>query len=337
MTIERRKNDFVVGLTVLVVSALVIATVLWLKQSSLRNAARTVVVRTRDVGGLALGNPVVVRGVHAGRIEGIALGDSGWVVVKLGVDRDVSLPRDPVVLLFASSLFGEWQATIADAAALPGDRELRANIAEARAKGDTLAGAVLPDIAQLTAVAGRIAGDVANVSQRVQVAFDDKAAGELRQSIRNFAQLSSELAITVRKQSLNLDSLSGNVDKGVSKILSAAATIDKIAARVDSSTSEDQLRQIVTNTQNAARELVAATTRLRSISDSASNTQGKLHNVLAQADSLLAKVNGKRGSLGLLVNDSKLYHNTDSLIVELRALVADVKKNPKKYVNVKVF
>ena len=337
MSTERRKNDFVVGLAVLVVSALVIVTVLWLKQSNLRNSSRQVVVRARDVGGLALGNPVVVRGVRAGRIDAIALGDSGWVNITLGVDRDITMPRDPVVLLFASSLFGEWQATIADAAALPSDVDLRSHIAEARTRHDTLAGAVLPDIAQLTAVAGRIAGDVANVSQRVQVAFDDRAAGELRQSIRNFAQLSNELATTVRKQSLNLDSLSSNANVGVSKILSAAATIDRIAARVDSSTSEDQLRQIVKNTQNAAKELVAATTRLRMISDSASSTQSKLHSVMAQADSLFAKVNSTRGSLGLLVNDSKLYHNTDSLIVELRALVADVKKNPKKYVNVKVF
>ncbi len=337
MTAERRKNDFIVGLTVLVVSVVVIAAVLWLKQSDFRDTTRQMAVRTRDVGGLALGNPVVVRGVRAGRIESIALGDSSWVVVTMGVDRDILLPKDPVVLLFASSLFGEWQATIADAAGLPADATLRAHIAEARTKGDTLAGAVLPDIAQLTAVAGRIAGDVANVSQRVQTAFDDRAATELRASIRNFAQLSDELAKTVKKQSANLDKLSGNADKGVEKILNAAASIDRIAARVDSSTSKDELRQIITNTQNAARELLAATTRLRSISDSASGTQSRLNNVIAQADSVFAKVNSRRGTLGMLVNDSKLYTNTDSLIIELRALVADVKKNPKKYVNVRVF
>lgn len=337
MTTERRKNDFIVGITVLVVSVLIVATVLWLKQATIRGSTRPIALRTRDVGGLALGNPVVVRGVRAGRVESIALGDSGWVVVNIGVDKDVSLPKDPVVLLFASSLFGEWQATIADAAGLPADAELRAHIAEARTRGDTLAGAVLPDIAQLTAVAGRIAGDVAKVSDRVQTAFDDRAATELRTSIRNFAQLSDELASTVKKQSANLDKLSGNADKGVEKILNAAASIDRIAARVDSSTSKDELRQIIANTQNAARELLAATTRLRSISDSASGTQSRLNNVIAQADSVFAKVNSKRGTLGMMVNDSKLYTNTDSLILELRALVADVKKNPKKYVNVRVF
>ena len=76
MTAERRKNDFVVGLTVFLVSVLVVATVLWLKQSSMRGSTHAMSVRTRDVGGLALGNPVVVRGVRAGKVQGIALGEA---------------------------------------------------------------------------------------------------------------------------------------------------------------------------------------------------------------------------------------------------------------------
>ena len=186
MTTSRRASDFMVGATVLVVTIVVITAVLWLKQTDFRGKTRHLVVRSRDVGGVALGNPVVIRGVRSGQVASIALGERGWVVLTLGIDRDVTLPSDPVVLLAASSLFGEWQATITDATGLPADRELRAAISESRTSGDTLAGAVLPDIAQLTTVAGRIAGDVAQVADRVQVAFDDQAARELRESLRNF-------------------------------------------------------------------------------------------------------------------------------------------------------
>jgi phospholipid/cholesterol/gamma-HCH transport system substrate-binding protein len=38
-----------------------------------------------------------------------------------------------------------------------------------------------------------------------------------------------------------------------------------------------------------------------------------------------------------MVNDPALYQQSDSLVRELRALVADVKKNPKRYINVRVF
>ena len=179
MTEHKRTSDFVVGITVLFVTAVLLAVVLWVKQADLGRRKSEIIVRTRDVGGVALGNPVVIRGVRAGQVQGIALGERGWVVLTLGIDKSIPLPSDPVVLLVASSLFGEWQATVSEYAGVPPDRELRAALAEARTSGDTLAGAMLPDIAQLTSVAGRISGDVAKVADRVQVAFDDKAAKEL--------------------------------------------------------------------------------------------------------------------------------------------------------------
>lgn len=337
MTTSRRVSDFVVGATVLVVTIAMIGTVLWLKQADLRGKTRHLVVRSRDVGGVALGNPVVIRGVRSGQIESIALGERGWVVLRLGMERGVDLPSDPVVLLTASSLFGEWQATITDATGIPADRELRAAIAEARTTGDTLAGAVLPDIAQLTSVAGRIAGDVAKVADRVQVAFDDQAARELRESIRNFAALSGELAITVQQQSKNLDRISGDVQRGLTTVNAAAANLNAFSSRIDSATSRGELQQIMANSQSAARELLAATTRLREVAEGLDRTEGRLASATARADSVLAKVNGGRGTLGLLVNDPALYQQSDSLLRELRALVNDVRRNPKRYINVRMF
>ena len=261
----RRANDFVVGMTVLLVTVILVAAVLWVKEADLGSRDNRIVVRSRDVGGVSLGNPVVIRGVPSGRVEGIALSDNGWVVLTLGLDRDVDLPLDPVVLLASSSLFGEWHASVTGYAGLPADRQLRTLIDEARTVGDTLPGAVLPDIAQLTSVAGRIAGDVAQVAERVQVAFDDEAARELRESIRNFARLSAELSRAVTEQSRSLDSITADVSRGIETVNAAAARVDRIAARIDSSTSEGELRQLVLNSRRAAEELVQVTSRLRAM------------------------------------------------------------------------
>jgi len=333
----RRTNDFLVGVSVLVIAALLIAAVLWLKQSDIGGKTKHVVARTRDVGGVSLGNPVVIRGVRAGQVEGIALGERGWVVLKLGIDRDISLPADPVVLLVAASLFGEWQVTVTDATGVPPDRELRAALVDAHTTGDTLAGAVLPDIAQLTSVAGRIAGDVAKVSDRVQVAFDDKAAKELRESIRNFALLSSELTKTVQLQSKNIDRISTDVQQGLRTVNAAADNLNRFSGRVDSATSRGELQQIVKNSQSAARDLMDATVSLRKLSADIAGTQTKLSSAVSRADSVFNKVNNGTGTLGRLVNDPQLYQSSDSLVSELRALVADVKKNPRKYINLRIF
>ena len=66
-------------------------------------------------------------------------------------------------------------------------------------------------------------------------------------------------------------------------------------------------------------------------------SQGRLDSVLMTTDSVITKINTGQGSVGLLVNDPSLYHHSDSLVVELRALVADFKANPKKYVNLRIF
>lgn len=337
MATLRRNNDVLVGATTIGVIVLVIAAVLWIKGAGLGGRERAVVVRTRDVGGIALGNPVVIRGVRAGRVESVALGERGWVVLSLDVNRDVELPADPVVLLVASSLFGEWQATITDGTGVPPDRELRAAIAEARTRGDTLPGAVLPDIAQLTSVAGRIAGDVADVAGRFESAFDDSAAVELRTSIRNFAALSADLSRTVKTQSGNLDRVSADVARGVERVNAAAARVDRITARIDSATNANELREILTGAREASRALVDATNRLRVIAEQAERTGSRLSTAAARADSVMTKVNGTQGSLGLFVNDPKLYRSSDSLVTEMRALVADIKRNPTRYIRLSIF
>jgi len=337
MSESKRTSDVLVGVTVIVVTALLLATVLWVKQSDFGGTKTGVIVRAREVGGVALGNPVVIRGVRAGQVTSIALGEKGWVVLQLAVDNAIPLPSDPVVLLVASSLFGEWQVTITESTGVPPDRALRAALAEARTSGDTLAGAVLPDIAQLTSVAGRIAGDVALVADRVQVAFDDKAARELRESIHSFAQLSSELAKTVSAQSKNLERISSDVQDGLTTVNAAAATLTRFSNRVDSATNGGELRSIVVHSQDAAKELVSAATRLRELSQGLTRTEAQLATAVSRADSVFNKANNGQGSLGLMLNDASLYRNSDSLVRDLRALVADVKRNPRRYLNVRVF
>lgn len=337
MSTSKRTSDFTVGLSVISITALLIAGTLWLKQADLGGRTRHLTARARDVGGVALGNPVVIRGVRAGRVESIALGDNDWVVLKLALDRTVDIPRDPVVLLAAASLFGEWQATVMSRDGVPADRVLRAALEEARAGSDTVAGAVLPDIAQLTAVAGRISGDVAKVAERVEIAFDDAAARELRESIRNFAQLSGDLARTVNVQSKNLDKISANVQTGLATINDAAARLSTFSSRVDSATSRGELQMIVNNSQTAAREMVTAAQQLRELTDRLDRTETHLTQAVARADSIFAKANSRSGTLGLMLNDPALYQQSDSLVRELRALVSDVKKNPKRYINMRMF
>lgn len=334
---RKRVDDFVVGLVVIAATVVIVGSTLWVQQVDFRQRESPVEARFRDVGNATVGGVVVVRGVKSGRISGIELGDEGWVRVRMRMDEGVKLPGDATVLLGQASLFGEWQATIVERSALPPNPDVRRQIAEASGERGTLPGAILPDVAQLTAVAGRIADDMASLADRVQTAFDDSAASELRSSIRDVAEMSSVLAETVRRQSRNLDAITSDVGSGVHALSDAAATVQRVAERIDSSTASGQVRSVVDNAAAASAELRDAAASLRVLSDRLSVSQSRLDTLLVSSHSLVAKLDSGNGSLGLLVNDPSLYQQTDSLMRQLRALLTDFQANPKRYIRLRIF
>lgn len=333
----KRANDFAVGLTMLVGGAIIVFATLWLKQADFGRQSATVTARFRDVGGAKIGTPVVIRGVRAGRIEALELSDSAFVLARMALDPDVGLPVDPVVLLNESSLFGEWQATITSRDAVTRDADVVRQVSETSRGGDVLPGATLPDIARLTAVAGQIAGDVASVAERFQLAFDEQAARELRLSVRSFAELSTTLAQTVREQSNNLTTVSADVRGGVQSVLRSAELLKGVVERIDSSTSKGEVRHIVEDAAEAARQLRETSRRLLVISEQLGRSQGRLESFLATSDSIARNIQSGRGSLGMLINDPTLYRNADSLLRQLNVLLADLQKNPRRYINLRIF
>lgn len=333
-----RSNDWLVGLTVLGGMAIIVAATLWLQQTEFGEERTTITARFRDVGNMSVGNQVVIRGVHAGRIESIALADSGWVMATMQLDPGITLPPDPVVLIQAATLFGEWQAVVTRREGAPQIREVYSQLDDSlHAPPGALPGAVLPDIAQLTSVAGGIAGNVASVSERVRVAFNDSAARELRLTIRNFSTMSSELTRTVRAQSQNLDLIAAGVRAGVGDLSAGAAALQRSVGRLDSATSRGEITQILTETQRAAANLRETSERLNAISRSLEGSEGSLSSILVRTDSIMRRVERGEGSLGLLFKDPSLYRNADSLILDMRRLLADLQKNPKRYINLSLF
>ena len=116
------RNDFAVGITVLLAIVAVVVAGLWLGQWSPRGSRDLATARFRTTGGVGVGDPVVLRGVKVGRVEAIRLADGEWVEADLRLDRDAPLPDAPIAIASSASLFGEWQIGLLDAAMdVPGD------------------------------------------------------------------------------------------------------------------------------------------------------------------------------------------------------------------------
>lgn len=66
-------------------------------------------------------------------------------------------------------------------------------------------------------------------------------------------------------------------------------------------------------------------------------TLNKVNQTLESAYQFTEKLNSNQGSLGLLMNDTKLYDNLTSTMSHADSLVIDLKAHPKRYVHFSVF
>lgn len=334
----KRGNEFLVGLAVVLALIGIVAAALWLSESSIGNQEELYTARFRTVGGLGVGAPVTLRGVKVGRVQQIRLADNNWVEADLKVRSDVDLPVRPVVIAASSSLFGEWEATIVSGDTPQEDPSLRFMLAEAAKPGGAAwAGATLPDVGQLTAQAGRIAGDIAALADRVETAFDSGAVQDLRGTLRDFAQTVSKLQDFTRQQTTRLDAVTGNLATSTGHFAGASRSLENTLVRVDSATNGGQIGQILNSGVETANDFRQASADLREMLATMRASEGSLIRVLTTADTLLHRMQSGEGTLGLLTADSTLYRETTATVIQMRQLLTDIQANPRKYFKFSVF
>ena len=334
----KRENEFAVGLVVIAALAVIVVGALWLSGAHLGKTEAVYTARFRTVGGLGVGNPVVLRGVRVGRVEAIRLAPGNWVEADLKIYAGVTPPDKPAVIAASASLFGEWAATLISSDPLPSDPNVRQALVEAQAQGaGKWPGATLPDIGQLTAQASRIATDIATVSARIQTAFDSEAVSDLRRSIRDFGQVADRLARVTNEQADVIGDVGSNLQKSSEVLTRAAADLGTTLGRVDSATNQGQLATILNNTAAASTDLKGASQDLREFLGAAHKNQESIVRVLTSADTVLSRIANRSGTLGLLVADSALYRETTLTMIQLRQLLSDIQANPRKYFTFSVF
>ena len=334
----KRENEFAVGMVVIAAFVVVVAGALWLSGAHLGRTEAVYTARFRTVGGLGVGDPVVLRGVRVGRVEAIRLAPGNWVEADLKIYAGTEPPRRPAVIAASASLFGEWAASLVPLEQLPNDPNITRAIAEAQAAGGRAwPGATLPDIGQLTAQASRIATDIATVSSRIQTAFDSEAVTELRRSIKDFGQVADRLAKVTNEQADVLGAVGSNLRQGSDVLAKAATNLETTLGRVDSATNQGQLATILNNSSATSANLKSASQDFRDLLGAAHKNQESLVHVLVAADSVMSRIQNRSGTLGLLVSDSTLYRETTLTMIQLRQLMSDIQANPRKYFSFSVF
>ena len=63
---------------------------------------------------------------------------------------------------------------------------------------------------------------------------------------------------------------------------------------------------------------------------------GRLSDLTTRLNELTTRLNSGEGTMGQLLKDKQLYENMNGAVSDFRALMVEIKKDPKRYLNVRV-
>ncbi len=328
----RYRHEVVVGSVIIAALALVVGGTLWLKGKHFGAEEEEVRARFPEVGLLAPGNAVKMRGVPVGKVARIELSDAGdAVLVTMSVKGGLRFPRDPVVLLSPASMFGDWQAEIFPRSAFP-----QYDYAESPDR-KVLPGYTLPDMSRLTSVADQIARNLAVLTDRFGIAFTEETAMNLREAIDNIQEVSAKLTSMVGAQQKTISEVSGNLASTSRSLNDAAAVAQRAFAQIDTSVGHGELKGTIQDLRRSAARMDSISSVLAASSRQLKATLGAADTAFHAVSAVAGTVQRGEGTLGQLVKDTSLYNQLVGTNVELQALIRDLKANPKKYINVRVF
>jgi phospholipid/cholesterol/gamma-HCH transport system substrate-binding protein len=247
--------------------------------------------------GLKQGQPVLLVGVNVGYVDEVDLHQDGTLVTTLRIAKNYKVPMTSKAAVIPNGIFGDQAVALTPSR--PDPRSFK--------QGDTIPiGPSTPGIAQLTSKADSIARSVNAITSALQ--HEMVAAGgirDMRNAIGATNRLVTEFAAIAEEQSRQLSAT-------MTSLRRATGAIDP--AKVDST---------VKNLRTASANMAEMSAQLK-------ETSGKL-------DVIIAKVDSGNGSAAKLLNDPGVYNDTRALLQRMDSLLADMKKNPKRYFNVRIF
>lgn len=89
--------------------------------------------------------------------------------------------------------------------------------------------------------------------------------------------------------------------------------------------------------KNNRPDVAAIVSEVKKSSSDFAGTVSDARIAARRLDNILTALETGQGSLGRLLNDPRLYHNVNQAVLDLDTLINDVKKNPGKYVSIRIF
>ncbi len=333
-----RGREFMVGLVILVAMALGVVGTLWLKGMNWGRPTTRVDALLDNVAQLAPGNSVTFRGVQIGRVATIEVEPDGQAVrVSLQLDRELALPVDAAVLVAPESFFGDWQAEVVRQMSYPDYPFYEVPPEQREGAVPVLGGWALPELSRLSAAAEQISENLAALSERFEIAFNEETAQNLARAIENFGVVSDDLRRLVDQQASIAADVTARADSALQEIGQASRVARRSFERVEQLLYDAQVDSIVTNVRLSSGSIQELAANLSGSSESLAATLERADSALSRIDRMSAKVEAGEGAIGRLFSDSTFAVRAEDVLTQLDLLLQDLRENPRRYVRLSIF
>jgi phospholipid/cholesterol/gamma-HCH transport system substrate-binding protein len=330
-------RELLVGIVIIAATVVAVVGTLWLERTNFGRPSTPVYVLLESVAQLSDGNPVTYRGVRIGQVSLIAVEPGGQDVrVTLLLDQEIALPPDAGVVLGPESLFGDWQAEIVSRASYPRFPffELPDDLST-----DTLVlpGYALPELSRLTASAEQISLNLADLTDRMELAFNQETADNLASAIANIEAITQEVRTLVQQQGEVAASITASADSALAEVETASIAARRSFERFELVMDDAQIDTILTNIRVASAGIRQVTEDLADPVDGLGVTLDHADSTLVRLDRITARLDAGEGSLGRLLVDTTFAVRAEEVLLQLDLLLQDVRENPRRYVRLSIF
>jgi phospholipid/cholesterol/gamma-HCH transport system substrate-binding protein len=293
-----------------------------------------------NVAGLASGSPVRIAGVEVGTVTAVELsGEAVDVTFQVNEKNRPLITDKSVAKLGSVSLLGQSAVDITPNAGgtpipdwgyVPQGKPVAAlsDMTDSASQGITELTGMLHDIRSGKGTAGKLVTDEALYTQlNAFIASASALTDGIKQGKGSVGKLLNDPATAnaLEASLKNVETLTkalANGEGSIGKLLKD----DSLSKSLTSATSNlDSLMAKLNSGEGTAGKLMTDPALFN-----------KLNAMTDKLDALVATLNNGEGTAGQLLKDKQLYENMNGAVGDLRALVADIRKDPRKFLNIKV-
>ena len=305
-------NETKVGIMAAFSIALLIIGYNFLKGNAIFSDETVLYARYSHVDGLAVSKPVLINGFQIGRVDKLQLLSDGTILATLKIKGKYEIPKNSIAKLEGTDLLGSKAIVMSLGTgtdfAQDGDT-LNANVA----KG------LLETVQPVQKKAELIIAKMDSILTSVNTILNPSFQKNVDKSFNSIASTLTSLEATSKK----VDNLVGSEGSRVAAIL---ANVEAISANLRKN--NEKINGNLNNISTVTDQVAAANFK---------QTIDNANKAVADLQGIVSKVNNGQGSLGMLVNDTKMYENLTNATKNLDNLMIDLKQNPKRYVHFSVF